>query len=165
MLLLLLGLAFSPPHRRVHQRQRQHCPPTAHRQRPRLRSSVMSTRSSEEWFPEGADEAEIKRRFRKLAARMHPDRADGAEGADAVAQFQELTAEYTRLLDKCRTTDQREALRKGWMGLGGLYAAAAAALSAPETAVMAAGAVGSLAILSLAADYLTKGDTSRPVWC
>ena len=165
MLLLLLGLAFSPPHRRVHQRQRQHCPPAAHRQRPRLRSSVMSTRSNEEqWFPEGADEAEIKRRFRKLAATMHPDRADGAEGADAVAQFQELTAEYTRLLDKCRTTDQREALRKGWMGLGGLYAAAAAALSAPETAVMAAGAVGSLAILSLAADYLTKGDTARPVW-
>lgn len=164
MLLLLLGLAFSPPHRRVHQRQRQHCPPAAHGQRPRLRSSVMSTGNSEEWFPEGADEAEIKRRFRKLAATMHPDRADGAEGADAVAQFQELTAEYTRLLDKCRTTDQREALRKGWMGLGGLYAAAAAALSAPETAVMAAGAVGSLAILSLAADYLTKGDTARPVW-
>eukprot|EP00908_Phaeocystis_cordata_P009497 Transcript_20277.p1 GENE.Transcript_20277~~Transcript_20277.p1 ORF type:complete len:341 (+),score=59.10 Transcript_20277:45-1067(+) len=153
-MLLLLCLAFSPPPHRC-------CGAALPLMGRCLGSTVMSSGSSEQWFPEGANEAEIKRRFRNLAATMHPDRADGAGGTDAVAQFQELTAEYIRLLDKCRTVDQREALRKGWLGLGGLYAAAAAALTAPAAAATAAGAVGSLAILSLAADYLTKGDKAR----
>lgn len=109
------------------------------------------------WFPEGADEATIKKRFRELAATLHPDRAAG-DSPDSVAQFQELTEEYTRLLGKCRTADQREALLKGWMSVGGLYAATAAALSAPVVAATAASAVGALATLSLAADFLTKGD-------
>lgn len=109
------------------------------------------------WFPEGADEATIKKRFRELAATLHPDRVDG-DSIDAVAQFQELTEEYTQLLGKCRTADQREALRIGWMSVGGLYAATAVALGAPVVAETAAIAVGAIATLSLAAEYLTKGD-------
>ena len=101
---------------------------------------------SEEWFEEGAEEAELKRRFKELARRMHPDRAgrDPVRARELEAEFQELQAEYERLLAQCKTYAQRERLRKGWLALGGL--AAAVTLASPlAAAAAAAGAAVSLA--------------------
>ena len=107
---------------------------------------VAAAAESEEWFEEGAEEAELKRRFKELARRMHPDRAgrDPVRARELEAEFQELQAEYERLLAQCKTYAQRERLRKGWLALGGL--AAAVTLASPlAAAAAAAGAAVSLA--------------------
>ena len=110
------------------------------------RRVVAAAAESEEWFEEGAEEAELKRRFKELARRMHPDRAgrDPVRARELEAEFQELQAEYERLLAQCKTYAQRERLRKGWLALGGL--AAAVTLASPlAAAAAAAGAAVSLA--------------------
>ena len=109
-------------------------------------AAAAAAAESEEWFEEGAEEAELKRRFKELARRMHPDRAgrDPVRARELEAEFQELQAEYERLLAQCKTYAQRERLRKGWLALGGL--AAAVTLASPlAAAAAAAGAAVSLA--------------------
>ena len=53
----------------------------------------------------------------------------GSEDANEV--FQELTETYARLLGECRTTSQRDTLRKAWLSVGGLAAAASIAFTDP----------------------------------
>lgn len=79
------------------------------------------------FFTEGADELELKRQFKQLASEMHPDRNPDSE--EALARFQELSAEYSRLLSACRTPQQRDALAD--IMLVGLAAALALIASDP----------------------------------
>ena len=65
-----------------------------------------------EWFPETSDTAVLKRRFKELAAEYHPDRVGDVGDDDTVVQFQELSAEYQRLLAKCQTAKQRDTLER-----------------------------------------------------
>ena len=73
-------------------------------------------------LPKGLDEAALKRKFKKLAAIMHPDVNENSE--DAVARFQELTEEYAQRRQECRDAQAREELEVAWLRLGGMAAAA-----------------------------------------
>ena len=77
-------------------------------------------------LPRGVSERDLKARFKELARSMHPDVSGDPQ---AEARFQELTVEYARLRDECRSAKQREALEQSWLQLGGLGAAAALVLS------------------------------------
>ena len=110
-------------------------------------------------LPEGTDAATLKKEFKLLAAQLHPDRA-GADG-DAVAKFQHLSAEYQRLLAKCKTADQRDTLRRGWLSVGGVTAVAAAAISEPALAVALAGSLGSVALVSAIVDFIIPPTTAE----
>lgn len=86
---------------------------------------------------------------------MHPDVLGPDAGEDAVLKFQELTQEYTRLLESCKTDVEREVLRRAWMSLGGLTAAASLAISDPAMAAIFLGSVGTFAILPNATNALS----------
>ena len=67
-------------------------------------------------FHAGADEETLKKHFRKLAAREHPDVSTAPDADD---RFQTLTAEYTRLMQECRTGAARLELAQVRASLGG----------------------------------------------
>ena len=113
----------------------------------------------EGWFPVDADEAELKRRFRALAAEMHPDRYGPGAPADAVEKFQELSEEYQRLLNQCETAEQQNELQRAWIRVGGIAGGIAAAVAEPTLAATGAAALGSVALLSLVIDVLTDDGT------
>jgi molecular chaperone DnaJ len=46
-----------------------------------------------------ADEAEIKKAYRKLAMRYHPDKVGAEEKVDAEAKFKQITEAYEVLRD------------------------------------------------------------------
>jgi hypothetical protein len=92
-----------------------------------MRSSRVFAVAPQSFFTEGADELELKRQFKQLASEMHPDRNPDSE--EALARFQELSAEYSRLLSACRTPQQRDALAD--IMLVGLAAALALIASDP----------------------------------
>ena len=93
------------------------------------------------------DRYALKRAFKEVSGAS-------SEGADAtVGQFEQLCAEYSRLSDVCRTVDQRETLRRGWLAVGGLTAVAAATISEPALAVTLAGAMGSVALLDAIVEF------------
>jgi molecular chaperone DnaJ len=70
-----------------------------------------------------ADEAEIKKAYRKLAMRYHPDKVGAAEKVEAEAKFKEITAAYEVLRDpeKRAVYDRYGAagLKRGGAGGGG----------------------------------------------
>lgn len=111
----------------------------------------------EAFFPQGATREELKKRFKALAADLHPDRVGGDSD---VEDFKRLSAEYKSALAKCTDSDERELLHRAWMSLGGLMALTAAAYSAPATALTIAETLGSVALLSTIVDFVTP-DPSR----
>ncbi|MBK8014208.1 MAG: DnaJ domain-containing protein [Deltaproteobacteria bacterium] len=58
----------------------------------------------------GADDAEIRQAYRRLAGRAHPDRhdADADASADAHERFLEIKAAYEVLIDPVRRTAHDE---------------------------------------------------------
>ena len=120
-------------------------------------NSVAGIGSETVWFAPDANEAELKRRFRELAAELHPDRYGTDAPEDAVDRFQELSDEYRRLLSQCRSQEETDELRRAWMRVGGIAGAIATVVSEPALAATAAGALGSIMILSLVVDELTGG--------
>ena len=117
-----------------------------------------------EWFPETSDTAVLKRRFKELAAEYHPDRVGDVGDDDTVVQFQELSAEYQRLLAKCQTAKQRDTLQRGWISVGGLTAVAATASAQPALAIGLATSIGSVALLSALVEIIapTEGAKTAP---
>ena len=107
-------------------------------------------------LPPDVDERALKRRFKELAAVMHPDVNPGSE--DANTAFQELTAEYAKLQAACRTTKQRKELEEAWLGLGGLAAATTLVFT---TAPIVPAAVAALTGLSRAGNYLSERSPAR----
>lgn len=90
-------------------------PPIATASRAALEQLHSPAASAEaEWadMPFGVDEETLKRRFRTLAARYHPDRNDAE---DAVERFQALSKEYERRLRECRTAAQAKELEAQWI--------------------------------------------------
>ena len=95
----------------------------------------------EEWFPAGADEETLKKHFRKLAAREHPDVSTAPDADD---RFQTLTAEYTRLMQECRNGAARLELAQAWASLGGAYLAVSIAFNDPALSALITTALGSI---------------------
>lgn len=95
----------------------------------------------EEWFPAGADEETLKKHFRKLAAREHPDVSTAPDADD---RFQTLTAEYTRLMQECRSSTARLELAQAWASLGGAYLAVSIAFNDPALSALITTALGSI---------------------
>ena len=87
-----------------------------------MRGATLPKEDATLLLPRGADEATLKRRFKKLAAIMHPDKR--GEDAEAVAQFQALTEEYAQRRQECRSAAARDELEKAWLAVGGMAAAA-----------------------------------------
>ena len=96
----------------------------------------------EKWFPAGADEDTLKKHFRKLAAREHPDVSSAPDAED---RFFQLTAEYTRLMDECRTNAERLNLAQVWASLGGAYLAVSVAFNDPTLSALITTALGAAA--------------------
>ena len=115
-----------------------------------------------EWFPETSDTAVLKRRFKELAAEYHPDRVGDVGDDDTVVQFQELSAEYQRLLAKCQTAKQRDTLQRGWISVGGLTAVAATASAQPALAIGLATSIGSVALLSALVEIIAPTEGASP---
>ena len=93
------------------------------------------------WLPADADERTLKQRFRTLSRQLHPDL--NKDDAEAQEQFVALSIEYKRLLDECRSQQQRSELEASWLQLGGIGAAAALLFSAtPLVPAAVAAAVG-----------------------
>ena len=92
-------------------------------------------------FHTGADEETLKKHFRKLAAREHPDVSTAPDADD---RFQTLTAEYTRLMEECRTGAARLELAQAWAGLGGAYLAVSVAFNDPALSALITTALGSI---------------------
>ncbi|KAL1498834.1 hypothetical protein AB1Y20_014136 [Prymnesium parvum] len=88
-------------------------------------------------LPKAYSEAEVRRQYKRLAAKLHPDLN---RDADAVARFQECTREYERLLGECRSAGAREELSRAWVSLGGLAAAVALMCNDPSLCMLVAAA-------------------------
>ena len=114
---------------------------------PRARAPALSlqvdkaAQIDEEWFPAGADEETLKKHFRKLAAREHPDVSTAPDADD---RFQTLTAEYTRLMQECRSGAARLELAQAWASLGGAYLAVSIAFNDPALSALITTAIGSI---------------------
>ena len=114
---------------------------------PRARAPALSlqvdkaAQIDEEWFPAGADEETLKKHFRKLAAREHPDVSTAPDADD---RFQTLTAEYTRLMQECRSGAARLELAQAWASLGGAYLAVSIAFNDPALSALITTALGSI---------------------
>ena len=114
---------------------------------PRARAPALSlqvdkaAQIDEEWFPAGADEETLKKHFRKLAAREHPDVSTAPDADD---RFQTLTAEYTRLMQECRNGAARLELAQAWASLGGAYLAVSIAFNDPALSALITTALGSI---------------------
>lgn len=104
-------------------------------------ASASAAEIDEEWFPAGADEETLKKHFRKLAAREHPD---VSTAPDAEERFLTLTTEYTRLMDACKTGAARLELAQVWAGLGGVYFAVSVAFNDPSLSALLTTALGSI---------------------
>ena len=111
-------------------------------------------------FPKGAEEAELKRRFKQLAKRVHPDLAgtDPVKAKELQEEFQVLQAEYFRLLSECKSASQRETLQKGWVAMGGL--AVAMTLASPLAAGAAAASAAVAAAYKQAADRRVRDENA-----
>ena len=92
-------------------------------------------------FHTGADEETLKKHFRKLAAREHPDVSTAPDADD---RFQTLTTEYTRLMEECRTGAARLELAQVWASLGGAYLAVSVAFNDPALSALITTALGSI---------------------
>ena len=103
--------------------------------------SSSAAQIDEEWFPAGADEETLKKHFRKLAAREHPDVSTAPDADD---RFQTLTAEYTRLMQECRNGAARLELAQAWASLGGAYLAVSIAFNDPALSALITTALGSI---------------------
>ena len=116
---------------------------------PRVRGALVTSgvdeasaaQIDEEWFPAGADEETLKKHFRKLAAREHPDVSTAPDADD---RFQTLTAEYTRLMQECRDGAARLELAQAWASLGGAYLAVSIAFNDPALSALITTALGSI---------------------
>ena len=117
---------------------------------PRARAPVFSSQVDEaksaaqideEWFPAGADEETLKKHFRRLAAREHPDVSTAPDADD---RFQTLTAEYTRLMEECRSGTARLELAQAGASLGGAYLAVSIAFNDPALSALITTALGSI---------------------
>ena len=118
---------------------------------PRARAPALSSRVDEASaaqidedelrFPAGADEETLKKHFRKLAAREHPDVSTAPDADD---RFQTLTAEYTRLMQECRDGAARLELAQAWASLGGAYLAVSIAFNDPALSALITTALGSI---------------------
>lgn len=125
-----------------------------------VKAEAKSTAATDEaadagWFPRDADEAALRRRYKELARKYHPDVLGPEAGESELLKFQELTQEYTRLLASCKTDLERETLRKAWISLGGLTAAASLVISDPALAAIFIGSVGTLSLLPNVTSALT----------
>ena len=107
----------------------------------RVRDEASAAQIDEEWFPAGADEETLKKHFRKLAAREHPDVSTAPDADD---RFQTLTAEYTRLMQECRDGAARLELAQAWASLGGAYLAVSIAFNDPALSALITTALGSI---------------------
>ena len=103
------------------------------------------------WFDGVEDEAAIKRRFKELAVKLHPDA--NLDDAEAEGRFKDLSRDYTAALKRCKSEAELAELQSSWVRLGGMAAAVALVLSNPAITVAAAA--------TLASQYLglwTSGD-------
>ena len=107
-------------------------------------------------LPPKYDEAALKKRFKQLSRVMHPDMNQGSEEANA--EFKELTAEYARLLQQCRTKEEFKKLEESWMTAGGLAAAATLVFSAVPIVPAAAVAYSGI---NRASSYLASNNPAR----
>ena len=98
------------------------------------------------------DEDALRKRFKKLAAELHPDRLGSDAPEEAVARFQELSEEYARLLEECRSEKQRTLLQNAWMSVGGLAALASLAFENPALTAL---------IVSTLATWVSSDDTDE----
>ena len=112
-----------------------------------------------EWeaLPADTDEATLRRRFRSLAQRYHPDANDAA---DAVERFQTLAAEYERRLRRCRTVAQRAELESQWLAAMGPFLAVAGVASVGGDPVLGALATAVLGGITFASEGKVWGDST-----
>ena len=120
------------------------------------RARPPSAEAPSRFFAKEDNEIALKKRFKKLAAELHPDVNAGSPEANAA--FQELTAEYSRLRQECRTAAQREELEEAWLSLGGLAAAVTLVFS---TAPIVPAAVAAVTGLSKAGGYLSERSPAK----
>lgn len=104
-----------------------------------------------EWntMPVGTDEETLRRRFRVLAARLHPDSNDSE---DAVERFQALAAEYERRLQECRSSGQRAELEAEWLAALSPFIAVAGVSTVSNDPIFAALATAVLGGMTLATE-------------
>jgi hypothetical protein len=116
----------------------------------------------EEWqLSTATDEASLRRKFRVLAAKCHPDSSDAE---DAVERFQALSAEYERRLRECRSAGQRAQLQAQWLNAFGPFLAVTGMTivgSDPIFAALAAAVLGGMTLATDGAIWSAAPDRSN----